>query len=72
MHHPKKAYEMIIEHEVGVNSADLEGSPIRAATSSFILFSIGAILPLFPFFFTTGNQAIIISGIMSAIGLFVI
>ncbi len=45
---------------------------MRAASSSFILFSIGAILPLFPFFFTSGNQAIMISALMSIIGLFVI
>jgi len=35
-------------------------------------FSIGALVPLFPYFFLTGTTGIIASAIASAVGLFVI
>jgi VIT1/CCC1 family predicted Fe2+/Mn2+ transporter len=40
--------------------------------SSFILFGIGAIIPVIPFFFTSGMKAIVLSTIASAFGLFLI
>jgi VIT1/CCC1 family predicted Fe2+/Mn2+ transporter len=50
----------------GVNPNVL-GSPITAATSSFVLFAIGAIIPLAPWFFTSGAAAISISVALTAI-----
>jgi vacuolar iron transporter family protein len=44
----------------GVNPREL-GSPITAATSSFVLFAVGAIIPLAPWFFTSGSAAVTIS-----------
>ena len=41
----------------GVNPNEL-GSPVTAATSSFVLFGIGALIPLAPWFFTQGNAAV--------------
>jgi VIT1/CCC1 family predicted Fe2+/Mn2+ transporter len=41
-----------------------------AAITSFFLFAIGAILPVLPFFFLTGLQAIGLSLGLSALGLF--
>jgi VIT1/CCC1 family predicted Fe2+/Mn2+ transporter len=41
----------------GVNPNEL-GSPITAASSSFALFSIGALIPLAPWFFTSGAAAV--------------
>ena len=67
-----KAHEVLVKEELGINPEELQGSAIEAALYSFILFTIGAIIPLTPFFFTSGFQAIIISVIMSAVGLFVI
>jgi VIT1/CCC1 family predicted Fe2+/Mn2+ transporter len=43
-----------------------------AALSSFILFALGAIIPVIPFFFWEGYPAIIISASLSALGLFMI
>jgi VIT1/CCC1 family predicted Fe2+/Mn2+ transporter len=34
------------------------GSPLTAATSSFALFAIGALIPLAPWFFTSGAPAV--------------
>jgi VIT1/CCC1 family predicted Fe2+/Mn2+ transporter len=45
---------------------------MEAALTSFFLFTVGAIIPVFPFFFTGGLQAVWISTLLSAMGLFVI
>ena len=67
-----RAHEVLIREELGINKEDLQGSSMEAAVSSFILFAIGAIIPVVPFFFIGGTKAIIISTIMSALGLFLI
>jgi vacuolar iron transporter family protein len=66
------AHAILVKEELGINPGELEGSAMEAATYSFILFAIGAVIPVFPFFFTTGMQAIVISVICSAAGLFLI
>jgi VIT1/CCC1 family predicted Fe2+/Mn2+ transporter len=66
------AHEVLIKEELGINAEELKGSAIEAALTSFLLFSLGAIIPVFPFFFTGGIQAIIVSTFLSAVGLFVI
>jgi VIT1/CCC1 family predicted Fe2+/Mn2+ transporter len=45
---PEQALDTLAREELGLNPDDL-GSPIGAALSSFIAFSIGASLPLIPF-----------------------
>jgi len=50
----------------GVNPHEL-GSPVTAATSSFVLFAIGALIPLFPWFFTRGGAAVSLSVVLTAI-----
>lgn len=67
-----RAHEVLIREELGINKEDLQGSAMEAAVSSFILFAIGAIIPVVPFFFLGGTKAIILSTIMSALGLFLI
>jgi VIT1/CCC1 family predicted Fe2+/Mn2+ transporter len=62
----------LIKEELGINAEDLKGSAMEAAVSSFILFAMGAILPVIPFFFLGGTQAIILSTILSGLGLFII
>lgn len=64
------AHEILVKEELGINSEELEGSAMQAAVSSFVLFALGAILPLLPFFFLKGTTAIVISALASAIGLF--
>ncbi len=66
------AHQILVKEELGINEEELKGSAIEAAVYSFLLFSLGAIIPVFPFIFTSGFHAIIISVSMSAAGLFLI
>ena len=52
--------------ELGVDP-EAPGSALRAAVSSFLAFSVGAILPLFPWFFVQGSTAVIASVIIGAV-----
>jgi VIT1/CCC1 family predicted Fe2+/Mn2+ transporter len=72
MKNKDQAHEILIKEELGINPEDLKGSAMEAAISSFILFGIGAIIPVIPFFFLGGMKAVIISTLMSAFGLFLI
>ena len=66
------ALEALSRDELGIDPAELGGSAWEAAITSFLLFTIGAIIPLLPFFFLTGGTAIIVSAVFGAIGLFAI
>ncbi len=66
------AHEVLIKEELGINSEDIKGSAMEAAVASFILFAVGAVIPVIPFFFTGGFIAIVLSTIMSGFGLFLI
>jgi vacuolar iron transporter family protein len=66
------AHEVLVKEELGINVEELKGSAMEAAVYSFILFAIGAIIPVIPFMITRGIPAIIISVIGSALGLFLI
>jgi VIT1/CCC1 family predicted Fe2+/Mn2+ transporter len=72
MKNKEQAQEMLIKEELGINPEELKGSAMVAALSSFLLFAIGAIIPVIPFFFSGGYKAIIFSAIVSASGLFII
>ncbi|MBI2279561.1 MAG: VIT1/CCC1 transporter family protein [Bacteroidetes bacterium] len=67
-----KAHEILVKEELGINPDDLKGSAMEAAIASFILFAFGAVIPVIPFFFFGGYKAVVISTILSAMGLFVI
>lgn len=67
-----KAHELLIKEELGINPEELKSSAWEAAITSFILFAIGAIIPLAPFFWSGGNAAILMSIGFSTIGLFLI
>ena len=43
------------------------GSPIEAAVSSFLSFSVGAIVPLVPWFFGAGTAAVVASIVLGAL-----
>jgi len=66
------AHEVLVREELGINPEELKGSAMEAAVYSFILFAIGAVVPVIPFFFTSGTTAIVISVAGSALGLFLI
>ncbi|PWK27652.1 VIT1/CCC1 family predicted Fe2+/Mn2+ transporter [Arcicella aurantiaca] len=64
------AHEILVKEELGINVEDMKGSAMEAAVTSFVLFAIGAIIPVVPFFFMGGLQAVLISALLSAVGLF--
>jgi VIT1/CCC1 family predicted Fe2+/Mn2+ transporter/rubrerythrin len=66
------AHEVLVKEELGINPEDLKSSAREAAITSFILFAIGAIIPLAPFFWGGGYMAILASAVFSTIGLFII
>lgn len=63
---PEIALDTHARLELGVDP-QAPGSAWRAAVTSFLSFSIGAILPLFPWFFAAGTGAVIASVIIGAI-----
>lgn len=66
------AHQVLIKEELGIDPEDMKGSAMEAAVTSFILFAFGAIIPVIPFFFLLGTKAIILSTLLSGIGLFII
>lgn len=66
------ALDTMAREELGIDPQELGGSALEAAVSSFVLFAIGAIIPLFPFLLLSGSTAVIASLIVSTIGLFLI
>ncbi len=72
MSNRETAMDTLARDELGINPEELGGSAWEAAITSFILFAVGAIVPVIPFLFLTGVVAIIVSGIFSAVGLFLI
>lgn len=70
MQQSNTALDTLAREELGIDPKDLGGSAWGAAIISFFLFAIGAIIPVFPFIFTNGFTAVIISLILSVFGLF--
>ncbi len=52
--------------ELGIDP-ESAGAPVKAAVFSFVSFTIGAILPLFPWFFTAGTAAVVASIAIGAV-----
>ena len=69
MKDPKVALDTHAREELGIDPDDGLGSPWGAAISSFLMFSLGALLPLLPFFFTGGLGAETVSAIIAAISI---
>jgi VIT1/CCC1 family predicted Fe2+/Mn2+ transporter len=68
----KSALEAMSREELGIDPEELGGSPWAAAYSSFLLFAVGAVVPVLPFALMHGRSATIGSLAASAAGLFVI
>jgi VIT1/CCC1 family predicted Fe2+/Mn2+ transporter len=72
MEDPEVALETHAREELGIDIKEGLGSPWAAAGSSFVMFSIGAAVPLLPFLFTSGETAIVESASLSAVTLFAV
>lgn len=70
MKDPQVALETHAREELGIDMEEGLGSPWAAAGSSFVMFAIGAFVPLVPFLFTSGTLAVVISAALSALTLF--
>ena len=66
---PEKALDALTREELGLNPADL-GSPIGAASASFLSFAGGAALPLLPFLLFRDGGALAWSIVVTALALF--
>ena len=66
------ALDTLAREELGIDPNELGGSAMQAAVTSFMLFAVGAIIPVLPFFFFSGESAITWSLAASGVGLFVI
>lgn len=66
------ALDALAREELGIDPAELGGSPWVAAATSFILFALGAIVPVLPFVFLAGWPAVAISVLASTVALFLI
>ena len=66
------ALDTLAREELGIDPEELGGSAAVAATASFVLFSLGAIVPVVPYFFLTGTFAVAVSAALSIVGLFTI
>lgn len=66
------ALDALAREELGIDPAELGGSAWVAAATSFILFAIGAIVPVLPFIFLSGTAAVLTSVVASATALFMI
>jgi vacuolar iron transporter family protein len=64
------ALDTLAREELGIDPDELGGSALQAASTSFLLFAIGAIIPLVPFFLLSGRAAVLMSLAASAVGLF--
>jgi len=66
---PEKALDALTREELGLNPDEL-GSPVGAAVSSFLTFSVGASLPLIPYLFGLSQHGVLIASIVSGTALF--
>jgi len=62
----------LAREELGIDPEELGGSAWEAAIVSFVLFSMGAIVPVLPFLFVYGTNAVLASVAFSTIALFVV
>ena len=66
MRDPVIALEVHAREELGLRPGKT-GNPWQAAGSSFVTFSIGAVIPLIPWFFASGTLAALLSIVLGAI-----
>jgi vacuolar iron transporter family protein len=66
MSSPEQALEVHAREELGV-APDGLGSPVGASVGSFFSFCAGALVPLLPWFFTSGSTAVLLSLVLSMV-----
>ncbi len=69
---PDQALDTLAREELGLDPHELGGSAWVAASTSFILFAAGALVPVLPFLFGSGPVVVFSSLLASVLGLAVI
>ena len=69
---PEHALATLVREELGIDPDDLGGSPWLAAVTSFVVFSLGALIPVLPFLLLKGQAAVLACTVLSGAGLFLI
>jgi VIT1/CCC1 family predicted Fe2+/Mn2+ transporter len=69
---PEHALDTLVREELGLDPEDL-GSPSQAALSSFLMFAVGATIPVLPFLFLLGTSAVLLAAglagtVLAAVG----
>ncbi|HEX9122375.1 MAG TPA: VIT1/CCC1 transporter family protein, partial [Actinomycetota bacterium] len=64
------ALDAMAREELGIDPQELGGSPWVAAFTSFVLFAVGAVIPVLPFVLASGAAATTVSLVASGLGLF--
>jgi VIT1/CCC1 family predicted Fe2+/Mn2+ transporter len=67
MSDPDLALETHAREELGINPGET-GKPLQAAGSSFVMFAVGAFIPLLPWLITSGTKATLGSVLLGAVG----
>jgi VIT1/CCC1 family predicted Fe2+/Mn2+ transporter len=68
---PEKALDTLVREELGLDPDEL-GSPIGAATGSFVAFAVGAAVPVVAYLVTSGAPAFVASLLLSLGALFAV
>jgi VIT1/CCC1 family predicted Fe2+/Mn2+ transporter len=69
---PHTALDTLAREELGIDPDQLGGSAWTAAITSFLLFAVGAVIPVLPYLLFGGIPAVIASAILSGLALFTI
>jgi VIT1/CCC1 family predicted Fe2+/Mn2+ transporter len=67
MRDPEIALETHAREELGIDPGQT-GNPVQAAFSSFVMFAMGAFIPLLPWLITSGTTATLWSVVLGAVG----
>lgn len=65
----KTALDTLVREELGIDPGELGGSAWIAAGTSFLLFALGAVFPVGPYFVLAGTPALVASLVASGIAL---
>ncbi len=66
------ALDTLAREELGIDPEELGGSAWTASIMSFMLFAIGAVIPVIPFAFGSGTVAVLFSLVLGILGLFIV
>jgi VIT1/CCC1 family predicted Fe2+/Mn2+ transporter len=64
--------DTLAREELGIDPKELGGSAWEAGITSFLLFTVGAVIPVMPYMFLSGMTGIAVSAVSSTLALFII